>query len=211
MLSHLHGHSHEPEAAKTEGLLINWAARYDLLVALVTLGHERRFRGMAADLAQLRHGEVALEVGCGTGGLAMEARRRVGTAGRVNGIDPSAQMIARAQRKAAQGGLAIEYQVGVIERLPFPDHSFDVVLSSLMMHHLPDDVKRQGLAEIARTLKPGGRLFVIDASRPAGPWQSDLHDLPALMRAAGFTQITLGKTRIPGLGFALGRTSEHDV
>lgn len=205
MLSHLHGHSHESNAAETRGMLINWAARYDLLVSLLTLGQERRFRQMTVDLARLQPGESALEVGCGTGSLAMAAKQRVGAQGRVCGIDPSAQMIARAKHKAARRGLTVEYQVGVIERLLFADHTFDVVLSSLMMHHLPDDLKRQGLEEIRRVLKPGGRLLVLDATHPSGPWQSDLHAQPALMRAAGFAHVESGKTRIPALGFALAR------
>jgi len=58
-------------------------------------------------------------------------------------------MIAPARRKAARRGLAIDFQVGVIEQLAFPEQSFDVVLNSFMMHQLPDDLKRQGLAEIA--------------------------------------------------------------
>ena len=58
--------------------------------------------------------------------------------------------------------MPIEFQIGVIERLPFPDQTFDVVLSTLMMHHLPDPLKRQGLSEIARVLKPGGRLVIAD-------------------------------------------------
>lgn len=210
MLSHFH-HSHtatDETPATTKGLLINWAARYDLLVAALTLGQERRFRNMTVNLAQLRPGEDVLDVGCGTGALTMEAKRRVGARGRVCGIDASAQMIARARQKAARDGLGIDYQVAAIERLPFPDHTFDVVLSSLMMHHLPDDLKRQGLAEIARVLKPSGRLLILDAARPAGPWHSDIHNLPELMRAAGFAYAITDRTRIPGLGFALGRTGQ---
>lgn len=212
MLSHFH-HSHsgaaDEQRAETTGLLINWAARYDLLVAALTLGQERTLRTMTINLAQLRPGESVLDVGCGTGSLTMAARWRVGAQARVCGIDPSAQMVARAQRKAARQGLLIDYQVGVIERLPFADHTFDVALSSLMMHHLPDDLKRQGLAEIARVLKPGGRLLVLDVSRPSGPWQSDIRNQPMLMRAAGFISAEAGKTHIPGLGFALGRTAEQ--
>ena len=93
-----------------------------------------------------------------------------------------------------------------------------------MMHQLPDDLKRQGLAEIARVLKPGGRLLVVDTRRPeahdgrparpvhSGPWQSGIQDQPALMQAAGFSQIErgaieTGEPRMPEIGFALGRIS----
>jgi ubiquinone/menaquinone biosynthesis C-methylase UbiE len=146
-----------------------------------------------------------------TGTLALVAKQRVGATGRVAGIDPAPPMIARARRKAARRGLAIDFQVGVIERLPFPDRAFDVVLSSLMMHHLPDALKQQGLREVARVLKPGGRLLVLDAKRPAGPWQSGIQDLPVLMRAAGFSRIDTGEARFLGLGFALGRIGEAGV
>jgi ubiquinone/menaquinone biosynthesis C-methylase UbiE len=189
---------------------------------LVLGGKWQALRQMTADLAQLNPGETVLDVGCGTGTLALVAKQRVGETGRVSGIDPSAQMIARARWKAARQGLAIDFQVGVIEQLAFPHQTFDVVLSSFMMHQLPDDLKRQGLAEIARVLKPGGRLLVVDTRRPAehqgrparpvhvGPWRSGVQDQPLLMQAAGFSQIehgTLetGSTRLPEIGFALGR------
>ena len=102
-------------------------------------------------------------------------------------------------------------KAGVIEQLTFPDQSFDAVLSTLMMHHLPDDLKRQGLAEIARVLKPGGRLLVLDMKGPAGPWKSSMQDQPALMKEAGFSQVETGETRFRGLGFALGRKSLEGV
>jgi len=177
-------------------------------MGFVTLGREQAFRQRIADLARLQPGEIVLDVGCGTGTLAMVARQRVGEIGRVAGIDPSPQMIARASRKAVRRGLAIDFQVGVIEHLSFPDQSFDVVLSTFMMHHLPDDLKRRGLAEIARVLKPGGRLLVLDMKGPAGPWKSNIADQPALMKEAGFSQVETGETRFSGflgLGFALGR------
>jgi ubiquinone/menaquinone biosynthesis C-methylase UbiE len=175
------------------------------------MGREQTFRRRIADLALLQPGEMVLDVGCGTGSLALEARQRVGetpeggTAGRVSGIDPSWQMIARARRKAERTDLMIDFQVGVIEQLTFPDQSFDVVLSTFMMHHLPDDLKRQGLAEIARVLKPGGRLLILDFRGRAGPWHSSIQDQPALMKDAGFSAIETGKARFPGLGFALGQ------
>ncbi len=207
MLSHLHHReSGGASAPQTRGFVWNWARRYDLLMWFVTFGRERVFRQRIADLAQLQPGESVLDVGCGTGTLAMEALQRVGETGRVSGIDPSPQMIARANRKAERVGPAIDFQVGVIEQLSFPDQSFDVVLSTFMMHHLPDDLKRRGLGEIARVLKPGGRLLVLDMKGPVGPWKSNIADQPALMKEAGFTQVETGETsfsRFPGLGFAL--------
>lgn len=181
---------------------------------------------MIVDLAQFHAGETVLDVGCGTGTLALKAYARVGatpegsTAGRVSGIDPGPKQIARARSKAKRAGFPIDFQVGVIEQLVFPDQSFDVVLSTFMMHVLPDDLKRQGLSEIARVLKPGGRLLVVDTRRPeehdqsgrpvhTGPWNSGIQDQPHLLREAGFSQIEDGKleteeTRLE-IGFVLGR------
>jgi SAM-dependent methyltransferase len=141
-----------------------------------------------------------LDVGCGTGMLAIEVQRRVGSAGRVVGIDPASDQIARARAKAARRHLPVEFQIGVIEQLAFPDQTFDVVLSTLMMHHLPASLKRQGLAEIARVLKPGGRLVITDFKRKqerAGPAArfhaggSSLHELAALVSEAGFSQVEI--------------------
>ena len=228
-LTHNHRKPGEASALETRGHVLNWWGWiYDLIarfgMRFILGGSEQALRQTTADLAQLQPGETVLDVGCGTGTLALVAKERVGAAGRVSGIDPSAQLLTRARRKAARRSLEINFRLGVIEQLPFADQSFDVVLSTLMMHHLPDDLKRQGLAEIARVLKPGGRLLVVDArrpeehhdqpARPVGPWDSGIQDQPALMKEAGFSQVETGE--IPfrgrlafrgGLGFALGRIS----
>ena len=138
-------------------------------------------RRTIADLAQLQPGEAVLDVGCGTGTLALEARERVGITGRVCGIDPSRQMITYARRKAARRNLSVDFQPGVVERLAFPDRSFDVVLCIWMIQHLPNDDKRHGLAEIVRVLKPGGRLLLVD---------SHLDGLP--LKEGEFSQIESG-------------------
>lgn len=129
-------------------------------------------------------------------------------------------MIAVARAKAARMKRDVAFQVGVIEALAFPDATFDVVLSSLMMHHLPDDLKREGLAEIARVLKPGGRLLIVDMKRPSGRlsrvlttmamhghMQTGIQDLPAMLRAVGFTGVDTGKTGLALLGFVRAYTS----
>jgi ubiquinone/menaquinone biosynthesis C-methylase UbiE len=227
-----HGGSGESSAPQTQGLVITSARRYDLMLwfgNLATRGQWQALRRTSLELAQLQPGEQVLDVGCGTGTFALMAKKRVGEAGRVSGIDPSLPMIARARRKAARRGTAIDFQPAVIERLPFPTLTFDVVLSTFMMHQIPDDVKRQGLAEIARVLKPGGRLLVVDTRRPeehtaaghsadahaghpvhVGSWNSGVQDQPALMREAGFSEIEAGdltgtNTLLPEVGFAIGR------
>src|SRR5687767_79992 len=84
----------------TTGRVIHWAAGYDLLVWLLTFGRERAMRERTLVLARLRPGESVLDVGCGTGTLAIAAARHVGSSGRVCGIDASPEMIARARAKA---------------------------------------------------------------------------------------------------------------
>ena len=173
-------------------------------------------RQRTVNLASIEVGEQVLDVGCGTGTLAIEVARLVGRAGRVAGIDPGPQQIARARKKAARRNVPIEFQVGVIEQLPFPDQTFDVVFSTLMMHHLPAPLKCQGLAEIARVLKPGGRLVIADfkhkqeragqaARFHAGG--SRIQDLEALVSDAGFQQVEREEMQpprfsaFPGAGF----------
>jgi ubiquinone/menaquinone biosynthesis C-methylase UbiE len=190
--------SRRPDEAlphRTRGAVIRWPRTYSLIMRFALQGKQQEVRQMVADLAQLRPGETVLDVGCGTGAQTLVAKERVGITGHVYGIDPSKQMIAYARRKAEKAGRSVDFKLGVIEQLAFPDRSFDVVLCSWMIHHVPNDAKRQGLAEIARVLKPGGRLLLID---------SHLDDLP--LREGKFSRIEAGE--IPfgkGFGFALER------
>lgn len=208
---HRHRVSGEASMSETHGNVMNWGRPYDIVTGVafpVMLGHrEQALRRKIADLAQLQPGESVLDVGCGTGTLALVAKEGVGETGRVCGIDPAPKQIAYARHKAAQRGLPVDFQIGVIEAIAYPDESFDVVLSTMMMHHLTEDLKRRGLAGIARVLKPGGRLLIIDMSG-VGKWKSHMADQPALMKEAGFAAAETGKTPFRGLDFALGKMSK---
>jgi len=223
---HHHKEAGEAQAGETAGLVMNWGWRYDLLVwffdTVLLRGKLQGLRQRTIDLAQLQPGEAVLDVGCGTGTLALQAYALVGAAGRVCGIDPGPRQIDRARAKAARRSFPIDLQVGVIEQLAFPDQSFDVVLSTFMMHHLPDDLKRLGLAEMARVLKPGGRLVITDFKRPEeqqgkpaqlGAGALGVQDLPVLIKEAGFSQVESGEIAFPrlmglkGAGFVRARTT----
>jgi ubiquinone/menaquinone biosynthesis C-methylase UbiE len=208
---HLHSKSSEVSMKKTRGLILDTGWRYDLMEwffdTFLFQGKLQELRQRTVDLAHIQPGEKVLDVGCGTGTLAiMEAEPRVGATGQVFGIDPGEQQIARARFKAARRSLSIEFQVGVIEHLDFPDQTFDVVLSTIMMHHLSDSLKRQGLAEIERVLKPGGRLVIADFKRPEerpiqvvrfGAGGSRIQDLAALAKDTGFSQVETEEMRLP--------------
>jgi ubiquinone/menaquinone biosynthesis C-methylase UbiE len=180
----------------------------------MTLGRDASLRAQTVALAAPAPGESVLEVGCGTGEIALRARAHVGASGNVMGIDPSPEMINVARRKASEAGLNIDYRTGVVEAMPYPAGSFDIVFGSLMMHHLPEDLKRTGLQEIYRVLKPQGRLVIVDLARPKGVLgkillaasmhgglRRGVQDLAPLVEGSGFTNIETGALNVPMLGY----------
>lgn len=99
-------HAHPQTApARTEGILIRWASAYDFLTNLLTFGQAGRLRKMTLDLSRVKVGDSLLDVGCGTGGVTIPGKQRVGLGGSAAGVDPSPEMIAVAQRKAERKGL----------------------------------------------------------------------------------------------------------
>lgn len=210
-------------AGTHEGLVLHWARFYDVLTWVLTLGRERRFRDHLVALASLDAGECVLDAGCGTGSLAFAARRAVGERGRVEGLDPSPEMVARARRKAVRAATAaanVRFDTGTVEALPFADGTFDAVMATLMLHHLTDEGRRQGLAEIARVLDPGGRLLAVDMGGGArhhrfrlGAARHASFDLEALapeVEAAGLRVCERGPVAVrvlglPDLRFLLAR------
>ncbi len=114
-----------------------------------------------AEQAALAPGQRALDIGCGTGTLAIRVSALEPDLD-VVGLDPDPQALARARAKAQRAGVRVNWQEGYADALPFPDASFDRAFSSFMFHHLDADVKRGMLREVARVLRPGGSLHLLD-------------------------------------------------
>jgi demethylmenaquinone methyltransferase/2-methoxy-6-polyprenyl-1,4-benzoquinol methylase/phosphoethanolamine N-methyltransferase len=134
----------------------------------------------------------------------------------VYGIDPSPQMIARASRKAAKAGADAVFELAVAEKLPFPDGRFDVVLSTLMLHHLPRNTRQQCATEIRRVLKPGGLVLAVDFGRARHKGllahfhrhgHVAVEDIVAVFGKAGFTAVSSGPVGMSDLQFVLAQAS----
>ena len=141
---------------------------FDTFVGVTT--REKRFRSELLDRMDLSPGERVLDLGAGTATLALMIRERWPGV-EVVGVDADPEILAIGRRKVAAAGERVELVEGFSTELPFRDASFDVVVSTLFFHHLTGAVKRATMPEVARVLKPGGRLYVGDWGRPAGPLQ----------------------------------------
>ena len=132
--------------------------------------------------------EGVLDVGCGTGTVLFLLSEKCGSSIKLNGIDPSEDMIRIAKRKNGSRNSGIQFDVGIGEKLEFEDNRFDLVVSSLTFHHLPIDVKRKTAQEIRRVLKPSGRIFVSDWGKPKN-WLGRM--ISATVKRHAFTEENL--------------------
>ncbi|MGH2605578.1 MAG: class I SAM-dependent methyltransferase [Anaerolineales bacterium] len=152
--------------------------------------------------ADIHPGHRVLEIGCGTGNLAT-LLKRTHPGAEVVGLDPDPKALDRARRKAEGKAASVEFDLGFSEELPYPDASFDRVLSALMFHHLEPPVKKLALLEMRRVLRPGGSIHMVDLAageetfhgflarifHPShGSRFSSADPVPALMAQTGFRE-----------------------
>jgi demethylmenaquinone methyltransferase/2-methoxy-6-polyprenyl-1,4-benzoquinol methylase len=154
----------EEFSSDVRGMFDRIAGVYDLMNSAMTAGLHHQWRERAVERADVGPGSDALDICCGTGDLALELRRRIGPDGRVVGSDFSEPMLELARQKSGEQGLAVEFGWADALDLPYGDASFDAVTVGFGARNLGDLDK--GLAEMARVLRPGGRVVILEITRP---------------------------------------------
>ena len=194
------------------------ASFYDVMNSVMTAGLHHRWRARAADLAAVGSGARALDVATGTGDLAIELARRVGPEGEVVGSDFSEEMLALARRKAP----ALRVEWGHALELPYPDDGFDAATVGFGARNFSD--LDRGLREMARVVRPGGRVVVLEITTPRRPPLSTFYRVwfdrivPLLGRLTGesvaYSYLPSSVRRFPGpegLGAAMARAGLRDI
>jgi len=152
------------------------AGRYDALNSVMTAGLHHRWRERAADRAELEPGDAALDVCCGTGDLALALAARVAPGGHVVGCDFSEPMLDLAREKAGNRGVpGVRFEWADALSLPYDAGRFDAVTVGFGVRNLAD--LERGLNEMARVLRPGGRLVILEITQPTRPPLSTFYSL----------------------------------
>lgn len=148
----------------TPALKYDWLTSwYDLLIRLAM--PETTFKGHLVEQAQIEKGHRVLDLGCGTATLTILIKKTHPEA-EVVGLDTDPKILEIAKAKVAKAGLDITLVQGMAFELPYPDGSFERVLSSLVLHHLTTEDKKRTLKEVFRVLRPAGELHVADFGKP---------------------------------------------
>jgi demethylmenaquinone methyltransferase / 2-methoxy-6-polyprenyl-1,4-benzoquinol methylase len=190
------------EEGQVRAMFDRIARVYDLMNSVMTAGLHHRWRERAADLAALRECDSALDVASGTGDLALELARRVGPSGTVVGSDFSEPMLDVARRKSA----AVRWEWANALELPYRDDEFDAATVGFGARNFSD--LDRGLAEMARVVRPGGRVVVLEITVPRRPPLSTFFSVwfdrivPALGKVAGdpdaYAYLPSSVKRFPG-------------
>ena len=172
----------QDKARRVRGVFDSVAGRYDLMNDLMSGGLHRAWKAYTVMVANLREGQRALDIAGGTGDLALAFSKKVGTTGQVVHTDINEAMLRTGRDRLLDAGVILPTVVCDAEKLPFPDGHFDVVSVAFGLRNMTH--KDAALREMARVLKPGGKLLVLEFSQVAGPLRKayDLYSFKVLPR-----------------------------
>ncbi|MBE0466867.1 MAG: ubiquinone/menaquinone biosynthesis methyltransferase [Candidatus Desulforudis sp.] len=158
-------------------LFASLARRYDLLNSVLSLNRTRYWRRFAVSKCDLKPGDTALDVACGTGLLTFELARAVGPKGRVVGIDFCTEMLEQAEKNRKRTAFrdVVRFEEGRATELPFPNDTFNCAVMGFALHAMPDTKK--AVLEMIRVVKPGGKVVNLDLARPGVPVLKQVHSL----------------------------------
>jgi demethylmenaquinone methyltransferase / 2-methoxy-6-polyprenyl-1,4-benzoquinol methylase len=194
------------------------AGLYDRMNSVMTAGLHHAWRRRAADLAELSPGARALDVATGTGDLALELANRVAPGGEVIGVDFSEKMLELARAKAESRGPRVSFEHGNALALDYADGEFDAATVGFGARNFSD--LQRGLSEMARVVRPGGRVVVLEITTPRRPPLSTFFDLwfdhaiPALGRVVdsqAYSYLPTSVKRFPGPDELAARMWDADL
>jgi demethylmenaquinone methyltransferase/2-methoxy-6-polyprenyl-1,4-benzoquinol methylase len=167
----------EDKASKVADVFHSVAAKYDVMNDLMSFGVHRLWKRITIDMSGARTGNSILDLAGGTGDLTRKFSRIVGPTGKVVLADINSSMLNVGRDRLTDQGYVgnIEYVQANAEALPFEDNSFDVITIAFGLRNVTD--KDKALRSMARVLKPGGRLLVLEFSKPTNPLMSKAYDL----------------------------------
>jgi len=153
------------------------AGKYDLMNDAMSFGAHRLWKWFAIGQSGVKAGDKVLDLAAGSGDLSLEFAKKVGGSGHVTMTDINAAMLEVGRKKLTNKGIVgnIDYAIVNAEELPYPDQHFDCISISFGLRNVTN--KEQALTEMARCLKPGGRMIVLEFSKPTIDWLEKLYDV----------------------------------